>query len=247
MKTEELNDINLLRKKVYCSKCNRNTNHGIIYKHKEEEYIPEGNFYILEEYYIIKCMGCENVAFASDYEDSNTARGWYDEDLNDWIEVDLLTVYPEKPKKSKRLPSRLIMKNYEFIPGEVRGLYKQILNAYKDESYLLCAIGLRMVIEAICKDLKIKTGLVYSEKEKKKIRRDNIEGKINGLAEKEVILDKQADILHQIRKLGNKSTHDFKVPKKNILDQAFYIIETIFHLVYEIRKFNILPNESKHK
>ncbi len=57
MITEELKDINLLKKKVYCSKCNRNTNHGIIYKHKEEDYITEGNFYILEEYYIIKCMG----------------------------------------------------------------------------------------------------------------------------------------------------------------------------------------------
>ncbi len=244
MKNEELKNISLLRKKVYCSTCDRDTNHGIIYKHSEEDYIPEGNFYVVEEYYIVKCMGCENVAFARDYEDSNTAGGLYDENLDDWIEVDLLEVFPGKPKKSKALPSRLILNNYDFIPQEVKGLYKQILNAYKDESYLLCAIGLRMVIEAICKDLNIKDGLVYSGTDKKKIRRDNIEGKINGLVEKEVILERQADILHQIRKLGNKSTHDFKVPRRSILDQAFYIIETILHLVYEIGKFNIFPNKT---
>ena len=69
------------------------------------------------------------------------------------------------------------------------------------------------MIEGVCNDRGIKDGNVTDANGVTK-RKNNLEGRINGLAEKGLISTQQAETLHQIRFLGNDAAHELDQPMR---------------------------------
>ncbi|HDR7687588.1 hypothetical protein CN993_00805 [Bacillus thuringiensis] len=238
-------EIERFHSQVYCQNCKGTKYHGIIQRHIEVSKGYPYDFDWVTKYFILHCLGCDTVAFVKEYSDETMEA---EDEYGNYEYFTDITVYPEEPNTSKKMkvnPHK--ERRFENAPDLIKMMYSQVVSAFNISSYLLSAVGLRMIIEGICKDLNIKDGYTLDSsgdkvrnKEGHEKRSTSLDGKINGLVEKGVIVKKQADIIHQIRKLGNSSAHDLEVPSKTTIMLALEIIENMIYNIYEIDKYTIM-------
>lgn len=211
--------------KIYCNSCHGTTNHEIV-KHEEREiHDDEAQAVFYDSWDILKCLGCETISFRHLSSDSES----YDPETGENYET--VRLYPIRSDKS------LAIKPYYNVPTIVRNIYRETLDAYNNGLNLLCAGGLRAIIESICSHENIKDGPVEKELKDgttKIVRSKDLMGKINGLQEKGIITKKQMAILHEHRYLGNDALHSLDAPHKKVLGTAIEIIENVLDLLYEI-------------
>lgn len=242
-----------LRERVYCSRCKGKNKHVII-KSYEKQSDVDADFQWHDNYFIVKCAGCDNTSFVRQYGDEDMWKC-----INGELEwTDTFTVYPEEPKAEtdeerwKRefemvyfMPPKL----FRYVPQNLNNLYKQTINAYNSQQNILCAAGLRTIIEGICNELNIKKGHIYDKDGSKKLNEKNKEiytsnlaGRIFGLFEEGHIIFTQALLLQIIKNIGNSAVHDIVEPSIEILQQTIEIINTILYNIYELDKHDLLKD-----
>lgn len=240
-----------LIERVYCSRCKGKTKHLIITSYMEQSEI-DSDFHWHEKYHIIQCAGCDNKSFVFQYGDEDTWE--YINGEREWI--DIFTVYPEEPKAEteeerwkKRFEILYFMppKPFRYVPTNLNNLYKQTIDAYNSQQNILCAAGLRTIIEGVCNELNIKKGHIYEKDGSKKLNEknkemytDNLAGRIFGLYENGHIIFTQALLLQKIKNIGNSAVHDIVEPKIETLKQTIEIIDTILYNIYELDKHDLL-------
>jgi hypothetical protein len=235
-----------LAKKVYCSLCKRKTNHGVLKHHREFNDDPRIDIPYQDDYYISVCLGCDNVNFVNVYHDQNMVT--YDPYEEEYENFEDVKVYPPEPVQDIDIFNSHKEKKFNNLPTIIKVLYKEVVKSYNTNLSLLSAIGLRMIVEGVCKDLGIKNGYIMDEitgskkvdENGEEIRSSKLVGQINGMIEKGVIVQSQSRILHQIRELGNQTAHELKRPNDRTLSSGIEIIESILHIIYELDQFNIM-------
>ena len=250
---ENLDEEKYVDRKVYCKFCKGERNHKVIYTYQEDAQMyvrnDEDYFQWQASYNIIKCAGCDTVAFLLQYGDEDT---W---DIIDgereWI--DIYTVFPEEPVTlNKDDPYfdyfKLEVKNFKYVPENIKGLYKQIVESYNNKHFILSTSGLRTLVEGICAQLNIKKGYIYDRekniislnKDKNNVKAESLGGRIFGLYENELILFPQALILQEIKEIGNAATHDIIVPDFEDIREIILILEKVMYDIYEMNKHDLL-------
>lgn len=190
-------------KKAFCNNCKGLRNHSDLFEKKIRD--DDDGFPSIEKYLVIQCMGCENISFMKiygdismvDYDQEGNAEYYYDE-----------TIYPYFLEKGNEL------KSLYHLPPTIKIIYEETINAFKANSYILTAGGLRAIIEAICNHLKIKN--------------DNLEKRIEALQNKGFITSNEAKRIHSIRFLGNDALHEIAKPQKQHL---YILLEIVNHLL----------------
>ncbi|MGI1810589.1 DUF4145 domain-containing protein [Priestia sp. TGN 0903] len=240
-----------LGKKVYCSMCKQKTKHNIVQTY-EERSNPDDDFQWYERYHIVKCAGCDNAAFVKQYSDEDT---W--EYINNDIEwTETIEVYPEEPPKTSEKDILYKMwqtgeakkKAFKNLPENLSALYKQIIHSFSMGYNILCASGLRTLIEGICKHLGINQGYIYNQdgtkklnpKNNQEILAKNLAGSIFGLFESGHITFTHALILQKIKVIGNDAIHDIVTPLSSTLEEVIKIVERIIYDIYELRNHKLL-------
>lgn len=236
--------MNKLDSKVYCQKCKNRNNHSILKSYTESLNVPWDIQYE-HSFYIVQCMGCDTVAFVSEYGDESMID--YDE-FGDKRHFKDVIVYPEEPKAekiSKFEPHKI--QSFNNSPEVIKIMYFQIVQSFNMESYLLSAVGLRMLLEGVCNNNGITDGYSLDENGDKKLKKNStdevrstsLEGKINGLVEKKLVVQTQANILHQIRELGNTTVHELHNPERKTIKQGIEILERILEQIYELHNMRL--------
>lgn len=206
-----------------CEACKIMTNHKILKSVDRggSEVVNDGCYTISwgDDYQIIECQGCNNVSFRRFH--------WFSED--------------DEPDGNEILyPSRGVgirdIKTFNYVPSIIQRIYRETIDAYNTDAHILCAAGLRAVVEGICADKKITNGKIfYKENQEEKTKISNgLDGKINGLRENGIITDDRAQALHEHRYLGNDALHELERPSSMILNSAIDIIEHILEEIYEM-------------
>lgn len=217
-----------LRIKALCRSCEKETNHKINYVEEETgevpfEHHPEDMYWWNNKYQIIECLGCNKKSFRIENVNSE------DHDFNEqFVNVNL---YPEIDLNNLRT------KYYFTAPVPISKIYFETIKAYNCDLDILCAAGLRALVEGICKAQSIKKGNIsYTTKtgETKTKESDSLGGKINGLAEKGFLSANNSKALHGHKFLGNAALHSLEVPTKKELKLSIEIIENILDDLYEI-------------
>lgn len=198
----------------YCSSCQRNTNHEILFTAKEQG--DDDEYWWRREYYIAKCCGCDQLTFLTGTNEEGEVD--YDEEGKPFYPT-LYKTYPNHQPIAKGLS------NLWPIPNSISTIYKETLTALNNESYLLAAVGFRMIVEAVCLENSIKGS--------------NLEIKINNLCKSGLITRHDRDRLHSIRFMGNDSVHLMKVSDKDALLLVLDIVNTLLNNLY------ILDNKCK--
>lgn len=161
---------------------------------------------------IWQCQGCDTVLFEEVWE----VKDYYDK----WHHFS--HTYPESTRSGF-----VEKKCYTRLPKELDALYEEIIAGYNAKCYLLCAVGLRTLIEGICIDKGIFEGPNADGKRVK-----TLDGKINAI--KILVPENIVEHLHSFRFLGNDAAHERVVPSKEELALAIQIIEDILNVVYEL-------------
>ncbi|WP_435308835.1 DUF4145 domain-containing protein [Sebaldella termitidis] len=210
-----------MKEKIYCNCCKQETNHTQVrnFEHTEVSKIDDDEEMEVAwqiYWYMWQCMGCndiviENVVYFNGF------------DLEGSGKRTMSFFYPERRKKM------LLRKEYIKIPDQIRNIYDEIIEAFNNSCYLLCSIGLRTLLEAVCVDKGIVSGNLMNKIDNSTFITDNIKKN-----------------LHGIRYLGNDATHDFISPKKEDLELTIKILEDILNTVYDLDyKSTIMYNKFK--
>lgn len=194
----------------YCSRCDFETNHEILFQERYRSSQEEGYDYALE-YYVAKCLGCENISFRKEFIDLETM---YPDERGDWNPEITVTTFPSKFKAIKGL------KNTYELPDKIKLIYEESIRTYNADCPILTGVAFRAIIEAICIE--------------ESIPGKNLEVKINNMVRQKLITEKEAKRLHSIRFIGNDSVHEMKVPKDRSLKLVLSIIEHLLNNLYLI-------------
>jgi len=166
------------------------------------------------------CAGCDQGTLEVCY----TIGGMVDHNGDNVYES---TYYP------KRKRQYIQPKRYKKIPDKLGVLYIETVEAYNNKLFILCAAGLRALIEGICVD--------------KKITGKNLASKIDSMT---TILPKNiVTNLHSFRFMGNEALHELNPPKKNDLFLAIEVCEDLMNFIYELdyktSQLNIKKNKER--
>lgn len=225
-----------------CPDCRKRTKHEIkevvIREIEESGYsdsdeVGEYNVYSKEEdiFQIIECRGCERISYR---------------------QFHLSTPSEGKPQRSdeKLFPMRdsnsIDFKDFgPKIPDKIKVLYREVIVTFNNKLGVLCAAGIRAVIEGICNEKGIEGGKVIINQgglpvldvdgNPKTKTSSNLDGKIEGLGEKGFITKNYAWTLHNLRFLGNQAVHQLDKPNEENLRLAIDIIEHTLSSIYEIQ------------
>ena len=207
-----------------CGVCKRNTKHKILadIELAGREETDDTLLYGWDnEYQIIQCQGCETVMFRQthtnleDMEHYTGQNGWEAE----YIKFENYYPNPEK--------NRIGLSDEHLLPEKLQRIYTETLNVLNGNNPVLTGIGLRAIIETVCKDQAATGKTLYAQ--------------INSLVEQSVLTKEGAEILHKLRVLGNDAAHEVK-PHSNVqMGLAFDVVEHLLQGVY------ILPYHAKRK
>ena len=201
--------------KAPCEKCSCTTNHDILF---EFDNSGQNEDIIWWEYYqVIRCRGCESIAFRK------TSSSTEDLDSHGSPIKDV-GIYPP------RIANRRLIKGYWYLPEKVRTVYLEIHKALAMGAVILGGIGIRAIVEAVCKD-RCPTG-------------KNLEKKIDALAQNGYLSKDRADFLHGTRLMGNIAAHEVTPPKTEVLETALDIVDNLLQTVYILpKKRELLPEK----
>lgn len=193
----------------YCNECKRNTNHKIlklVHKDWENEIFGISG---TDDYQIIECLGCNYISYRT--VSSNSENVIYNDDYSFECE-EIVTNYP-----ASLIECGKVSNSYR-IPDKIRKIYNETLNAYANGNFILAGVGLRAVVEAICKNEDIQGA--------------NLKTKIKNLCKEGFISKSDAAQLHGIRFLGNDSVHEIESSTKECIVLAIKILEHLLESKY---------------
>ena len=197
--------------KIFCHNCGKRTNHSVIAKESLRSG-PDDEINWGEDHYFGKCAGCDTLTYA----------------IESWNELDFdpRTGEPESTWKTypKGATERQPIDDENELPTKIRMVYGEIIGAMNAQLPVLSAIGLRALIEAICRDQKITA--------------PNLQKLIDGLAINGILSKAQADILHSHRFLGNVAAHEIVSAQPRELVAAIEIAEHVLRTIYVLPKLS---------
>lgn len=205
------------KERLLCNSCDGFTWHQSLFEqliaHPHYAYIqgelePVDEF--SEKWQVFQCLGCNNVTIRV-----ITHYPWIEEE-NEQYEF-----YPE------RTGGHHLEKEYQNLPKNLKKLYSEVVTAFNRKILLLCAAGLRALLEGLCHDQRI----IKGPNAQGKIRK-NLEGKINGLTS--IVPAGIVKNLHSLRFLGNQALHELEIPSEDDLELALMVVEDILNVVYDL-------------
>lgn len=198
--------------KTECHNCNEETNNIVLYKKEVRLNNDKGKSSDEKEWWCLtKCAGCNNFhfvlrVFSPDPEKKGIT--FYD------------MVYPGSPEVFNFIPYEELGE----LPMMISNLYVEVRKAFEAESAVLAGIGLRTLVEAICKQQNISG--------------KNLKEKIIALHSKGQISTSELPILDKLRDIGNISAHEIKSFTMDKLSYALEIVNHILKSIYILPKIN---------
>lgn len=202
-----------------CRECHRTTKHEIVTEATLSGASGHHDFeiYWATEYQVVRCLGCETLSFRRT--NSNSEDGYIQIGPDEWEENIHEELFPS-PHEGRQPVS-----DVDLLPDKIQRIYEETLGALNNQQEVLCGIGVRAIIETVCKDKSAAGGDLYT--------------KINSLVGLGVLTQDGANILHKLRTLGNNAAHEVKPHTPKELGLAFDVVDHLLLGVY------ILPEHAK--
>lgn len=186
-----------------CRQCGQTTNHKVIYELARKS--EPDDYFWHTSWQIIECLGCNDISFRQET-----------------VTEDDIDEYGQGAPTEKLYPSRISghkpLENQDLLPIKLNRVYDETLSALENSLFVLAGVGLRAIIETICND--------------KDMQGKTLNQRINNLAVHGIITQVQADILHNLRVLGNEAAHEVQPVKQKELITGLEIAETMMKTIY---------------
>lgn len=199
-----------------CTKCLGKTAHKVLTSVDIRGEETDGSWLIqwCDDYQIVECAGCKSKSFRNV---SSNSEDYCQISETEYDHQELELLYPSRIEARKTLENE-----QHYLPNKVRSIYKETITALNNNSPILAGIGLRALIETICKEKEAEGPHLFS--------------KIDNLIVKQVLTPAGSFILHKIRTLGNNAAHEVKPHSEKQLGLALDVVEHILNDVYILPK-----------
>ena len=200
--------------RIICRECSAETLHSIVtsFQEKGSECFGDGNEITWHcSNQIIQCYGCETVTFRTV---STFSEDW-EYDHGNIYHPETIKYYPGRTEQMISIESHL-------LPPTVEKIYQETILSIENEQYILAGIGIRAIIETICKDLDSKGKNLYE--------------KIVALERRSIVTKEGSETLHKLRILGNDAAHEVKAHNSRQLELSMQIIRHMLEGTYIIPK-----------
>jgi hypothetical protein len=170
------------------------------------------------DYKIIKCSGCDTVSYRS----TKSSSEYQD--------------FENNGPREERFPSlkKRAGKRFKHLPAALAKIYQEVIASYNNDGFILCASGVRAILEGVCKDKGVING--------------TLQNKMQDLCTNNFISQNYENILRKLQILGNGAIHELQEPTHEEISTALDIIEHITEALYEIpRKAEILKQRTPDK
>lgn len=197
--------------KVFCNSCGQETNHHVKSEHITEYHdVVAGRLRFWEErrQRFLICEGCEKGTLEVGW----THEGAQDPETGERIWSTEL--YP------KRVKHDVGQKQFKQLPNRLDTIYRETIQAYNVEAEILTAVGLRSLVEGICKDQDINSS---GDKLVKRI------DKLDKILPGHIVSD-----LNEFRFMGNEAVHELESPSEDELTISIEICEDLLNYIYEL-------------
>jgi hypothetical protein len=146
----DFNDLNVTigdQKRIHCNWCQVRTNHQLeAYRRSPAERfwlatmevmdeVEDDNEYV--EFRLWFCKGCDTGVMEVVYNEGEP-------------QVPFAEFHPPRERH------RVTVKSYRRLPKELAAIYKEVISSFNHELNLLCAVGLRALLEGVCQQKGIK-------------------------------------------------------------------------------------------
>lgn len=163
---------------------------------------------------IVQCLGCKSLSYRiAGTNSEDFVHDEYDE-VHHFVTEKL---FPPRISGSRGLGDDIY-----YLPAKLRQIYEETRMALSSTAPVLAAIGLRALVETVCKEKEAEGSDLYK--------------KIDSLVEKKVLTPAGASILHKIRTLGNAAAHEVKPHTARQLSLALDIVEHLLKDVFILPK-----------
>ncbi|HCE3706025.1 TPA: DUF4145 domain-containing protein [Vibrio parahaemolyticus] len=211
------------KQRLYCKECSGLTLHSIVSSFDEDGSEDCGGGNSVDWHcknQTIQCLGCQTVSFRT----VSTFSEDVEYDHEGPYHPETIKYYPGRVEGVKFLESHL-------LPYTVQQIYKETVLSLENDQFILAGIGIRAIVETICKDLQAEGRDLYR--------------KINTLKTRSIVTKEGADTLHKLRVLGNSAAHEVKAHDSRQLELALQIIEHMLEGTYIIpaRVENVFPKD----
>ena len=199
---------------VPCIKCSGRTAHEIIVSVNQSGTESRYSLDWWHNYQIIRCKGCKVVSYR---EVSCTSEDYIQVGEEEWEMMESEKLYPSRIEGRKDIGNDIL-----YLPSDLARIYRETVTALINDLPILAGIGLRAIVETVCKE--------------KNASGSNLYNKMNDLVGQRVVTPVDADILHKVRTLGNSSAHEVKPHTTTQLSLAMGVLENMLKAVYILPK-----------
>jgi len=206
-------------REIPCATCVGNTRHKLIaaadiHGHQDRH---GGDWYgWTVENQLFECGGCGSITYrrSSSNSDDTDPEG---------------EAYEDEKLFPPRVSGRKKLQDAWMLDHKVKRIYDETADALAAGSAVLAGIGLRAILETVCKD--------------KAAKGKDLMAKVDALVGKGLLTPPGAAVLHQIRTLGNDAAHEVEPHNEQQLALAMDVIEHLLADVYIIgqKAKRILP------
>ncbi|WP_176511260.1 DUF4145 domain-containing protein [Pseudomonas faucium] len=195
-----------------CGKCCAKTFHRVVCSAGFESSREDRHNYHewWADYQIVQCQGCKTFSFRMASGNSE------DQDYDDEGQLHLFvteTLFPPRMEGVGKLGLDLW-----WLPPPLKAIYDESLKALSGGLPVLAAVGMRALLEGVCKEKQAKGKDLYHQ--------------IEDLAFRGILNPQNAKILHKVRALGNEAAHELTAQKASQLSLAMNILEHLLRDVY---------------
>lgn len=171
---------------IYCLNCKTEIKHEFLIGLETQEIYDEENYY--SEHDLLRCINCESITYRIDtYSDGDMIQIHDEFGELEWIRDSRPVYYPTRDKELANT-SHII----NLLPDNIQDTFNEVVTALNNKLEILSGLGLRTLLEQICKHF---------------IKDDDLGGILKKFEEEGYISTKQRSLLDDIRYIGNDAAH----------------------------------------
>ena len=187
--------------RIFCNTCKTPTRHNLVDLHEYHFGDSEiGHMEVWGTYSFWACAGCDTCVMEDRY-------------VTEYSGGEEESIFHPRREHSYRPRKR-----FTKLPKKLDALYKEVVSALNEDLPILCAAGLRSLLEGLCAE--------------QGIQGSNLQAKIDGMTSH--LPENIVKNLHAFRFMGNRAVHELEPPLQFELSVALDVIEDLLNFLYTL-------------